>query len=666
MPESDSGASDPAGGRPPVDRLDSWKEIAAYLGRDIRTVQRWEKLEGLPVHRHLHQQRGSAFAYRGEIDAWWATRRHDLQHAPPRSGVVNGTEESERATTSDSDVQQGRRVPRRTAWIVMAAAALLTLLAIALSRQAPPPFQATHHRLLSDFRGGAGGASLSPDGSMIAFHRAVLDEVGPVENFQIWIKNVSGGTALQLTFDPASSASPCWSPKGDQILFNHRAGIWSVSPLGGMPRRVIEHGANPRFSADGERVVFETSAPDRGIWIANADGSERDQIVQVDHSGFPASPALSPDGRVVAFFRSEGGSIGDIWVAPSTGGAPRRLTFDNSEGGGPVWTPDGRFIIFYSSRRGSQTLWRVSMQGGVPEPVTSGAGQDRDPDISRDGKRVVYSNFRISHALMLHDPVTGRERQLLQSRHTVGMPRFSPDGSRIAFSEQANGDVHVFTVGVDGKDARQVTRGAGQQNSRPHWSSDAAWLHFFQTRPMASLRRVSVLGGDSVELASPPKAMLAEVDPFGRAVAYLRSNDNERSATVIRELATGTETVLDLVIGGPRWSPDAQSIVGWSAREAGASHVVSCVVRQATCQVLVERGFAPVVTPDGSRVLFLRQAAAPGARELWSILPDGRDARQIAILRLGPDATLDVSRHGEIVFPQRRETSAELWQADLR
>ncbi|HJV37710.1 MAG TPA: tetratricopeptide repeat protein [Geothrix sp.] len=56
------------------ERLESWKEIAAYLDRDVRTVQRWEKGEGLPVHRHLHDKQGSVFAHRSEVDAWRAGR----------------------------------------------------------------------------------------------------------------------------------------------------------------------------------------------------------------------------------------------------------------------------------------------------------------------------------------------------------------------------------------------------------------------------------------------------------------------------------------------------------------------------------------------------------------------------------------------------------------
>ena len=70
--------------KPSQDRLDSWKEIAAYLNRDVTTVQRWEKREGMPVHRHLHDRMGSVYASRAELDAW--TRSRNL------SAVENGND----------------------------------------------------------------------------------------------------------------------------------------------------------------------------------------------------------------------------------------------------------------------------------------------------------------------------------------------------------------------------------------------------------------------------------------------------------------------------------------------------------------------------------------------------------------------------------------------
>ena len=66
-----TGANSPqSSGWPDTDRLDSWKQIASYLRREVRTVQLWEKREGLPVHRHFHQRLGSVFALRSEIDRW--------------------------------------------------------------------------------------------------------------------------------------------------------------------------------------------------------------------------------------------------------------------------------------------------------------------------------------------------------------------------------------------------------------------------------------------------------------------------------------------------------------------------------------------------------------------------------------------------------------------
>lgn len=57
------------------ERLDSWKEIGAYLKRDIRTLRRWEKNEGLPIHRHLHRKGSTVYAFRSEIDSWVQRRR---------------------------------------------------------------------------------------------------------------------------------------------------------------------------------------------------------------------------------------------------------------------------------------------------------------------------------------------------------------------------------------------------------------------------------------------------------------------------------------------------------------------------------------------------------------------------------------------------------------
>lgn len=78
----------PDGAAADQDRLDSWKEIAAFLHRDVRTVQRWEKTAGLPVHRHAASRLRMAYAYRSELERWWRTQQvepngHEAATQPP-------------------------------------------------------------------------------------------------------------------------------------------------------------------------------------------------------------------------------------------------------------------------------------------------------------------------------------------------------------------------------------------------------------------------------------------------------------------------------------------------------------------------------------------------------------------------------------------------------
>jgi uncharacterized protein len=98
---------------PPGDkRLDSWKEIAAYLKRDVATVRRWEKREALPVHRHLHQKLGSVYAYASELDAWSKGRRQPIG---PYSGQLLWR--------------------RREVWVGIVAVLLVTIAGLAYQRR---------------------------------------------------------------------------------------------------------------------------------------------------------------------------------------------------------------------------------------------------------------------------------------------------------------------------------------------------------------------------------------------------------------------------------------------------------------------------------------------------------------------------------------------------
>ena len=125
--------------RPASEHLDSWKEIAAYFNRDLTTVQRWEKREGLPVHRHVHTTQGTVFAYKAELDAWWNDGQAHLEHEP--------------------SVPPATR--RRVKLAAVAGAALLAVVVGASLWQVRAPsldFEARDWVLIADFENQTGGA----------------------------------------------------------------------------------------------------------------------------------------------------------------------------------------------------------------------------------------------------------------------------------------------------------------------------------------------------------------------------------------------------------------------------------------------------------------------------------------------------------------------------
>jgi TolB-like protein/Tfp pilus assembly protein PilF len=105
------------------DRLDSWKEIAAYLKRDVTTAQRWEKREGMPVHRHVHDKRGSVYAVVSELDAWLQSRRQSL-------GDEDEEPRSETPVEAEGNRQQSPTLSVR-GWLALAGVVVLGLIAVA-------------------------------------------------------------------------------------------------------------------------------------------------------------------------------------------------------------------------------------------------------------------------------------------------------------------------------------------------------------------------------------------------------------------------------------------------------------------------------------------------------------------------------------------------------
>src|SRR5262249_2335608 len=140
------------------DRLGSWKEIAAYLSTSVRSVQRWEKMEGRPPHRHQHDKRGSVFAYKPEVDRWYEGRRGSLK------------------TEEQAEPPRRHRSTLMLAVVALLAGGLGAVLTLIIMIHGKAPGSSSFCLSMlpppgSAFRFGiqSGGHAVSPDGNFIAF-----------------------------------------------------------------------------------------------------------------------------------------------------------------------------------------------------------------------------------------------------------------------------------------------------------------------------------------------------------------------------------------------------------------------------------------------------------------------------------------------------------------
>jgi hypothetical protein len=157
-------------------RLDSWKKIAVYLKRDVSTVQRWEKREGMPVHRHLHDKTGSVYAFRTEIDAWSRSRRESQPE---------GT-----APTAPPGTESFSRIRRAGIMVAGVLVVIATAAIIWMERTDHfwhNPIAGAVYQSLTGFDGQNEAAAVSRDGQFVAF---LSDRGGRTD---VWVTQIGSG-----------------------------------------------------------------------------------------------------------------------------------------------------------------------------------------------------------------------------------------------------------------------------------------------------------------------------------------------------------------------------------------------------------------------------------------------------------------------------------------
>lgn len=470
--------------------------------------------------------------------------------------------------------------------------------------------------------GRLGMPSFAPVGNDVAFSWGGM---GPTENLDVY--RTTAGAPRRLTENPEPDRWPAWSPDGKQILFfrgGRVAGYYLVGADGGPERELVRVGEEPILNGGrphdwwpgGKRILY-WEHEESGHRLKSLDLRTGERKVMVTGEPYVQHPAVSPDGRWIAFVLGPGTFAHDLYVMRSDGSERRRLTEDGAWIGGITWTRDSEELVFSSERSGVFGLWRIRRQGGGPEAV-AGAGYDAwHPTVSGDGKwlgfetRKVNVNlwrlpaeaggverakaFVVSSRLSLQADASpdgnrlvfvsnragpnelwvqdgeGREPRRLTAEKEGGSPRFSPDGKWIAFDARREGHADVFVIDVEGKGTRRLTRGAVDEYL-PSWSRDGKWIYYVsEASGQAKCYRVAaeVSGGGGGVLVSEDRCEYAQETWDGTALLYASAGQLKR-----RELATGRVRIEQPKLFWREFAVSAQGIYWIEDEEEGYFHTV--------------------------------------------------------------------------------------------
>jgi Tol biopolymer transport system component/DNA-binding winged helix-turn-helix (wHTH) protein len=405
--------------------------------------------------------------------------------------------------------------------------------------------------------------NVSPDGQRLAF----AWNGGSGSLFSLYVKVVGTEESLRLTNQPALDFNPVWSPDGRYIAFCRilpgQTGIYLIPALGGAERKlratlwdekefyqVRWNTVRLSWSPDGESLAFSDrplANEISSIFLLSLGSLGIRKLTSAPPgSRGDSNPALSPDGKTLAFTRSSQ-AFQSIYTVPVSGGEEQRLVSDESDHWGLAWTPDGQHIVFANASWpiNAGWLWRVPVRGGKAErlqfgqegiepsirgnrlayvrqtanlsiwkrelrsPVAaspptkfiSSSRMDSGPYFSPDGARITFESTRSGtyEIWMCRNDATGLT-QLTHFNSVTGTPRWAPDGRQIAFDSRVSGNGAIYVIDADGGPPRRLTSDPATEVV-PSWSRDGLWLYFAShAGDDWEVRKVPSTGGPSVQV----------------------------------------------------------------------------------------------------------------------------------------------------------------------
>jgi eukaryotic-like serine/threonine-protein kinase len=398
-------------------------------------------------------------------------------------------------------------------------------------------------------------------------------------------------------------------------------------------RRCLQKDKHGRLRDIGDALLELDEEPDEAPSVqASLSGRARADVslLRLTDTGTAASPAVSPDGKMVAFVAVVGARR-QIFIRLLAGGAPLQVTRDAADHLEPRWMPDSSALVYYVPAAGSVngSLWQVAALGGPPRRIAAAAG---GCDVSHDGRRLAFFRWTgESTALVVSglDGAGGEEVLRATREYWCDRPRFSPDDRLLAFHRAAilwNTSIEVVEP-KSGAQARPLVR-AGWLRGHA-WLPDGSGLVYSSSTgstmaypPTNNLRLVRKDGAGDRQLSFGDVSHFEpDVDASGRVVvSRMRSHSDVWSFAIDVAPAESVRAAEQVTrqsghVQAPAVSPDGRELV-YVSDNGGHSNlwlagVDGSGVQQLTFESAPEVTVgAPLWSPNGDRIAFVRADAA--------------------------------------------------------
>ena len=511
-------------------------------------------------------------------------------------------------------------------------------------------------------------AALSPDGKYFVYVTSVAGEQA------LWVRQTGAESNLQIIGPaPNSYNGLTFSPDGNRIYYSVKEkdgpqSIYQIPALGGPSRKIAENARGPvAFSPDGKKIAFRRM--ENLLVIANADGSDVQEIARGDGDQRWIRAAFSPDGtKLAAVYFSPKDSFDHLAELSIADGSVRIIEppeWRNIRG--VAWLPDGKVLV---SGRDKETqlsqLWVTDPASGGQTRVTNDPNNYLGLSVSEDGRsilstqQVVLSNLWVAGSFS--DKPVKITSEIGKNDGLSGVS-FMPDG-RVLYTTRVKGDEDIWIVNGDGTGNRQLTMNARSSFS-PVPTPDGRFIVFASTRSgNTSLWRMDSEGGNVIPLTNDPGGETSPaITPDGRWVIFQHTDAS--NASMIKKVSIDGGEMLPVSkveSVNPTISPDGSFIVcKYDFKRTNRTQIAILPIDGGEpVKVLnspaMGRSRSLRFSPDGRSLIYVD--GRDKVDNLWEQPIDGATARQLTNFTEDKIFLFDIAYStGKYVFARGTDTS---------